>query len=354
MEQTKLPQALLEHLPWGPDADPIWPATTFHLRRNLTHHLFPSKLKKPLAAQLLPQLKEALITHSKVVDPAFFAASDLPALDKEYLFEHFLCREGFQHSLEGQGFLLDNSAKFLALFNIQDHLQLQLTECKNELESAWEHLSKIDTALCNALDFAFSPKFGFLTSDPALSGTGLKITAFLHLPALIHNNGLHDALAKQNEQEIEATNMQGSENDYLGDLLILTNRYTLGTSEDKIFYSIHSSAMELIILEKTLRDHLREERNPEMKNQVSRAFGLLKHSYQLQTKETLNALSLMKLGLDLGWIKGVEDMTINEVFFLCRRAHLAYLFREDDQSTLPRKRAELIHERLAAMELVEE
>lgn len=351
MESPNLPHYLLEHAPWSPEADPIWPATTFVIRRNVSPHLFPSKLKEERAQILQSQLKEALIAQAALHDPQFLPAENLSAIEKEFLFEHFLRLQGFQSTLKGQGFLVDASARFLALFNIEDHLQLHLTECENKLESGWNSLSDLDTKLSKLLDFAFSEKFGYLTADPALCGTGFKMTAFLHLPALIHKDKLQDALAKQNDEEIEASSMQGSLDEHLGDLLILSNRFTLGVSEENIFYSLHSAAMQFALLEKTLRAHLREDHDSEMKDHVSRAFGLLMHSYQLQTKETLDALSLMKLGLDLGWISGVTDQAINEVFFLCRRAHLTSLSLETDPKNLPRRRAELIHTKLKPMQL---
>ena len=351
MESPNLPPYLLEHVPWGKEADPIWPATTFVLRRNLNHHVFPTKLKEDRAHILQSQIKETLLAQASLTNPQFLAAETLTAIEKEFLFEHFLRLEGFQNTLKGQGFLVDSTANFLALFNIEDHLQLHLTECENKLEKGWNSLSELDTKLSSILDFAYSEKFGFLTSDPALSGTGFKMTAFLHLPALIHKDKLQDALAKQNDEEIEASSMQGSMEDFLGDLLILSNRYTLGMSEENIFYSLHSAAMQFSLLEKTLRDHLREDADDEMRDHVSRAFGLLMHSYQLQTKETLDALSLMKLGLDLGWISGVTDQIINEVFFQCRRAHLTSLSLETDPKHLPRLRAELIHTKLKPMQL---
>lgn len=352
MASPNLPEYLLNHVPWEQEADPIWPATTFVLRRNLAPHIFPTKLKEERAHILRNQLQDVLLSQANLADPKFLPAENLTAIEKEYLFEHFLRLQAFQSVLKGQGFLVDSSTKFLALFNIEDHLQLHLTECENKLEKGWNTLSNLDTKLSKILDFAYSEKLGYLTSDPALCGTAFKMTVFLHLPALIHKDRLQDALAKQNDEEIEASSLEGTFDSFLGDLLILTNRYCLGISEENIFYSLHSAAMQFALLEKTLRNRLREDKDSAMKDHVSRAFGLIMHSYQLETKETLGALSLMKLGLDLGWVAGVTDQTINEVFFQCRRAHLYTLFHDPDPTHLARHRAELIHSKLKTMELV--
>jgi protein arginine kinase len=107
--------------------------------------------------------------------------------------------------------------------------------------------------------------------------------------------------------------------------------------------------MKLMAIEKTLRSHLKNENNAEIKDLVSRSFGLLLHSYQLQTKEALGALSLMKLGLNLDWIEGISDAKLNTLFFQCRRAHLLHLLNEQqivDPQEVARKRAEFLHKNM--------
>jgi protein arginine kinase len=83
-------------------------------------------------------------------------------------------------------------------------------------------------------------------------------------------------------------------------------------------------------------------------DQISRAFGLLLHSYQLQTKETINALSLLKLGLSLGMISGITPQQIHALFFLCRRPHLAKLAKvpSTDPQELAHERAAFLHKEL--------
>ncbi len=85
-----------------------------------------------------------------------------------------------------------------------------------------------------------------------------------------------------------------------------------------------------------------------LKDKMSRAYGLLLHSYQLETKEALNALSQIKLGIDLGWIQGINDQEINELLFRCRRAHLAQSHEKISLHTkdLSEARAAYLHEKL--------
>ncbi len=352
-EKHNLPTTLFEHTPWLDEVNPIWPASSFTLHRNLARYNFPPKLQAPQSMRIFNALQETLISACNLDKPKLLKADEITPLDKEFLFEHFLCFESFQNTTGAQGFIIDESAKFLALINIEDHLQIQLLDSTGAWENTWNTLNKIESAIGEKLDFAFSPKFGYLTSDPNISGTALIVQIFLHLPALIHTGKLQEALVKQKEEEVVATSLLGNIDEILGDIVVLKNNYTLGISEENILRALHMTAMKLMALEKGQRTQLKSESNADIKDQISRAYGLLLHSYQLQTKETLDALSLLKLGIDLGLVTGVSDSKINDIFFKCRHAHLSNLFPEKstDLQALSHRRAEFVHKQLQGVEL---
>lgn len=350
-----LPASLLQHTPWERDKNPIWLATSLILLRNLNKFKFPPKLSEKETPQTLNPIEKILKTSSELKNPIFLPAEELSSLDKEFLFEHFLCFESFQNAVKGQGFIVDESGGFLAFLNLKNHLQLQLMDSDTNLEGSWARLSKIESDVSKTLDFAFSPKFGYLTSDPTQCGTGLIAISYLHLPALIHTEQLHDTLAKQKDEDLTAMGLEGSLNELVGDLLVLRNHYTLGLSEENIIHALQATTMKLMASEKAIRAHLKTGNNSVIKDQISRAYGLLVHSYQLQTKEALNALSLVKLGIDLGWITEIPSSKLNDIFFKCRRAHLAHVLNEKtiDTQDIARKRAEFIHQQLQGMQFKE-
>ncbi len=352
-EKNSLPSALLEHVPWEEETNPIWPASSFILHRNINKYFFPPKLNEAQFKQIASILQTSLLKAAPLKQPIFLGADQIDATDKEFLFEHFLCLEGFQNTLGGQGFIVDDSSRFLGMLNIQDHLQIQLIDCKGAWEETWNTISQIENAISQSVEFSYNSKFGYLTSDPHLAGTGLVVLVYLHLPALIHSGQLPDTLLKHKEEEISATGMQGTVDEMVGDILVLRNSYTLGISEESILHALHSMAMKLMAIEKTLRTHLPEEKTSELKDMVSRSFGLLMHSYQLQTKEAMNALSLLKMGLDLKWISGITDQKLTEALFRCRRAHLLYQFQNKKipPDDIPKKRAEYLHSLMRGIEL---
>jgi protein arginine kinase len=147
--------------------------------------------------------------------------------------------------------------------------------------------------------------------------------------------------------------LEKNQDELIGDFLILKNNYTLGLTEESILRDLHLTATKLILAEQTQRLRYKESASAEAKDAMARAYGLLMHSYQLQTKETLQAISQIKLGVNLGWIQGIQDEEVNEIFFRCRRAHLQQVNKEPplDKKELAHARAAYLHEKLKSATL---
>lgn len=330
--------------PWKKEHHAVWLASTLQVMRNFSKFQFPHKLDKVRELQVGSLVFDAVKQCPELINPIHLRSDEVSPTEKEYLLEHFLLSDKFHRAHHGgESFIIDSSGAILAATNIENHLQLQLIDTSQEIEKAWNSLNKIEECIGKAVDFAYSPRFGFLASNPAQSGTALIITLFLHIPAIIHTGELADLLEKEKEDEIEATGLQGSATEMIGDILVARNSCTLGLTEEYILTSLRMWATRTVVAEMSLRKKLSNNEN--LKNKVARALGLLTHSYQLETIEALNAFSLVKLGIELGWITTPTPLNLNQIFFDCRRAHLLHLIEEKVEiPQLPRKRAEYLHE----------
>ncbi len=335
---------LAEREPWMGDENAIWLASTLTLYRNLKHYVFPGKLTDELSQEIEKSLSQELLKSPQLKNPYIVKAEETGPLEKEFLFEHFLLQKSFQQAMRGESFLLDGTGRHFGLINVGNHLQLQITDCHGELETALGQLVAIETDIGRLLPFAFSPRFGFLTADPALAGTGLLVRIFLHTPALIRTGLLKETLDQLGGGEIEAMSIQGATDEIIGDILVIQNRSTLGVTEEQILQLIRTHALKIIVAEKAMRVELGSGKNTEIKDRVGRAFGLLRHSYQLEAVETWGALSLIKLGLDLGWVEGTSHAVLNDLLITSRRAHLVCEYTEDiPHDAIGMRRAEYVH-----------
>lgn len=339
--------------PWKKNANNIWLATSIRFFRNVERFKFPAKLEAAQRKQLLDAVHKELTANTAITKPDFCTGAQLGPLGKEFLLERFMLTEGLHQAGEEEGFLVDGKGRLLAIINISNHLQLQLMDYGETIEDSLNQLIAIESSLNDQLGFAFSQKFGYLTANPLRCGCALDVTAYLHLPALIHTEQLEPLRSKYEESGMTGTSMHGDPTKLLGDVLAIRNSQTLGVNEEQVISSIRSWATKLMIAEQTARKALLEEEDPHLKDMVSRAYGLLTSSYQLETFEALEALSLIKLGVDLKWVKGLTIADANHLFFSTRRAHLTSIIDKvnDEDLDLLRERAEFVHKGLKKAKL---
>jgi protein arginine kinase len=323
------------------------------LNRNIEKFKFPGKISMDHRKQIISLVGRELKKAEGLNNPKILRGDELDGKDKEFLTEHFLTHEIFPEAHQAEAFVIDDTGCFLTLLNIRDHIQFHVTDITEELELTWNKLVKMESALGKSISYSYSPIFGFLTADPFTSGTGLIITAYLQLTGLIHSGKLEEAVSTHMHESVEVTGLLGNAVEFVGDLVLVRNKYTLGVNEENILASIRSFVTKMLVDENGVRNHLKHEENDVMKDKVSRAFAILVHSYQIEAVEALNAIGLLKLGLELGWIKGTTFKQLNALLFVCRRAHLLDQFPEKlNQEQIPHKRAEFIHKTVKEMTLL--
>ncbi len=330
---------------WTSNDNPIWLASTLNLYRNIEKFKFPAKLDEERRKQILALLSKELISMDGFVHPEFIKAEEISSLQKEYLTEHFLSNQNLHAAGIGEAFILDERGDKMVSLNLRNHLQFEFIDTKNEIENSWNQLVKIETALGKIISYAYNPAFGFLTADLTQCGTALQVSVYLQLSALIHTDRIDEVLEKLVDESFDVTGIQGSPTEVIGDILVISNNYTLGLSEENIISSLRAVSTKLLVEEHAARNQIKHKGNVEIKDKISRAFGILIHSYQIETVEALNAISLLKLGLEFGWLEGISLAELNHLFFNCRRAHLLCQFNEKiSQEEIPHKRAEFIHQ----------
>ena len=330
----------------------IWMTSTLSLSRNLEKFNFPVTLSTEGRKQIVSLVSGELLRSSHLQNPILLKSEECSPLDKEFLFENFLTSHSFHQAHSGEAFLLEEKGDFLAVINFPEHLGLMLNEPEGELEKALGRLIKIDVEVGKKLSYAYSPKFGFLTSNPAHCGTGFVVQLYLQLPALFHRNAIPTTTAKHKVEGVALTGLHGSPQEHVGDVLIVRNAFCLGVAEENALSTVRTFATNMLMEEKKLRNEIKQAHDPEILDKVSRALGLLNFSYQIEVVEALNAISLLKLGVDLGWVENVSIAQLNQLFFNCRRAHLLVQVGGEVRSEdLSHKRAEFLQSALRDVRL---
>jgi protein arginine kinase len=97
---------------------------------------------------------------------------------------------------------------------------------------------------------------------------------------------------------------------------------TLGETETAIVERLEKVLLQIIEHEENSRATLLEKKPKMVYNHIGRAYGILANAHSVSSKETMNLLSLVRLGVDLELFPGVERSLPDELFILTQPAHL--------------------------------
>ncbi|MDX2017302.1 MAG: protein arginine kinase [Planctomycetota bacterium] len=238
------------------------------------------------------------------------------------------------------------------MVNEEDHLRIQHVDPGLSLAEAWREADRVDDLLEDALDFAYAPRFGYLTACPTNCGSGLRMSVMLHLPGLKLTGDIDKVKRAATDMNLAVRGFYGEGSDAIGDFYQLSNQTTLGKPERVILHELAQEILPQVIeYERLARRTLMAKRRSALEDQVFRALGTLTHARLISTEEAMGALSLVRLGvmLDLVRLRGREEdhRLVNHLMLLVQPAHLQRIAqRELDQDQRRTVRAEMIRTRL--------
>ncbi|MBW3635575.1 MAG: ATP--guanido phosphotransferase [Armatimonadetes bacterium] len=241
---------------------------------------------------------------------------------------HFTSRGHIKEEL-GRAIAATGDGALCVLINEEDHLRLQSLLPGLQFDAAYAVVDKMDDALEAHFDtrggFAFEAQFGYLTACPTNAGTGLRASAMLHLPALEIVEKLEKTRKWAASRGLDLRGTFGEDSKVWGHLHQLSNRATLGLDETEILLEMDAATREICELERAARAQLPHKNAVETRDHIGRAFGLLRHARIISCREATEALSFVRLGHEMGWMKGLSRQRFNELLVWIRPAYLQVL-----------------------------
>jgi protein arginine kinase len=108
----------------------------------------------------------------------------------------------------------------------------------------------------------------------------------------------------------------------MGNFFQLSNSAALGTPEDVMVKNLREMVLKVIAYERRAREMLFRKAQSLLEDKVWRAYGLLRYSRSVNTKEALSLISAVRLGVGAGLIQDVAVRTLNELLVYIQPAHL--------------------------------
>ncbi|MCX5716651.1 MAG: protein arginine kinase [Candidatus Omnitrophica bacterium] len=305
----------------GPNSD-IVISTRIRLARNIDKIPFTHWADKTQRETVLSLIKKAAQDSNLLKGSLYLNMADLSELDRQFLVERHLMSPEHAQDPEFKALVIEPREMISVMINEEDHLRLQVIQSGFNLRDAWILADKLDTELNQLLNYAYSIKWGYLTACPTNTGTGMRASLMLHLPALVMTRQINKALQALTKLGIAVRGLYGEGTEALGNFFQISNQVTLGRPEEDILGNFEKIMNQILTREAQARRFLYMKEKAALTDQISRAFGTLKSTRIITSSETINLMSSIRLGVNLGLLPQVDVKIINELFIMVQPAHL--------------------------------
>jgi protein arginine kinase len=157
----------------------------------------------------------------------------------------------------------------------------------------------MDDLIEESIDYAYDKDYGYLTSCPTNTGTGMRASYMLHLSALESAGRLRKLFTAMAKLGMTARGTYGEGSEPFGGIYQISNQTTIGKTEDEIIAAIKSVTAKLIEQENDAMDGLLSNNSP-LYDKIHRSYGLLKYARRIGSREAVSCLSDVRLGLISG------------------------------------------------------
>ena len=305
----------------GPESD-IVISSRIRLARNLANFPFIRRCTDHDRAAIEQTLRENFEAEPTLKDLMYLNVASLEDVDRQFLVERQLISREHADAEGARSVAIDLDEQFSLMVTEEDHLRIQLMKSGLDLTGAWEQINGIDDRVESVVDYAFHERLGYLTACPTNVGTGMRVSVMLHLPALVITQQIEKVFRSLQKISLAVRGLYGEGSQAMGDFYQISNQITLGRSEEDLIAQVGDVVPVLIDYERRARDFLVEKSQKDLHDRVSRAYGILQTAQTISSEETMDLLSSVRMGINLGLIRDVEIPTINQLFIQTQPAHL--------------------------------
>lgn len=323
----------------GPKATVVV-SSRVRLARNLKGTAFPNKLSIPDQRQVNERIKKTFFASNDHMKELYLAVdlANLSQVEQELLVEKRLISPALMQAAHPVEALIRKDEAVSVMLGEEDHIRIQAMRAGLDLEKAYEEAAQVALLLEEQLPIAYDEKVGFLTACPTNTGTGLRASVMMHLPALTELkqiNNLKTQLA-QLGMTIRGAMGEGTKGSFK--LYQISNQITLGLSEEDLILDLKKAADQTIQLEENARKELLTHKRLYLEDRIYRSRAALESARLLGQNEAEELLSDLRWGVELGLF---QDLCLEDVTSLISACGRAQVQRKAGQTLAAEKRDEL-------------
>jgi protein arginine kinase len=296
--------------------------------RNVVGYAFTARARDGERLRILAQVREVLPRVPSLVRSVVLRLDELTPTERALLHErHLVSKElagldGAVEARSGTAVLVSDDAGVMV--NEEDHLRLQVFRSGFDVAGALQAASRLERELGAEIPYAFHAEFGFLTSCPTNTGTGMRASVLIHLPGLVLTREIGKVLQGLQQMGLTYRGLYGEGSEVIGNFFQISNQTTMGRSEEELSEHLSRVVQRVIEQEEEARRVLLRDAGYIIEDKLWRAYGTLRNARSLPADEAMNLLSGVRLAVGLQLMTGLSVYTLNKLLIFSQSAHLSH------------------------------
>lgn len=353
----------------GPLSDVVC-STRVRLARNLADFPFPGHFKSDDSVRVQTLIFDAFLKSEKADSYQALAVAGIDPLNAGLLIERGLIQPSTLNSPGGGLVMRINGKKansgLVCTINDEDHVRISCFCSGLDCDTAFENCLEVDELLQKSLQFAASYDFGYLTANVKDCGSGMKLSARVHLPAMAFLDEIgpfFESIVSKGVVAGSAFSSFVKAGAGIGNFYQLSSNQAGTGSELEQLINFTAVLKQTVEFERKCRESIIRSRATEITDRIVKGFSVAKFSLLLDLREALMIISDIKLGKVLGLLKGVDDSSLTPLIYRVQESHLKTVIKsgnfnfppdisENTEKQTERLRALIIQDTFENLELI--
>lgn len=304
-------------------------STRVKLVRNLADFKFPKNLSEDDERRINSLVEDAFSYDENFY---FLKRDEISEYGMQTLKENLMIENNDFSAIE-----INDFQKIFCLVNELNHLKIVKFSSGFDCENTMKNVYKIDESLQEKLQFAASYDFGYLTSQIKDCGTGLKISLRIFIPSIMisgkikefseiskSKNFILKPILKNPENEIFFQNNDDFSNFFFD---LMPEFCQEGTELDQLA-QIQTLGTYILKTERKIRSELADNNPTLVLNLIKSNFAKILNSLFLTYEDALNAIGIVKFGLETNLLTGITEKDLNILLYSTKTVRLLLLKNE--------------------------
>lgn len=296
----------------GPKSDVVI-SSRVRLARNIAGYAFPSAANTQTSEAVLQFCMEKLEKVAAGFQLRWMDLRKLTPLARCCYIEQHLLSPELAMGNTPSGLILNEAETMSIMINEEDHLRMQVILPGFQLEQAYAMCDAFEKSFGNHVPYAFDARLGYLTGCPTNLGTGLRVSAMMHLPALVHTGMMRKILDACGKMGVAVRGVYGENSEAEGDLFQISNQVTLGHTETEILENMMHIIGQIEEKERNMRQKLLQQDKNALEDKIFRAYGILANARSISGAEAMQLLSWLNLGVSLQLVPFVNPVNVKRL-----------------------------------------